>query len=128
MIKEKLKSERQKLLTALQDYMKELQSQSTQELITIPVCQETSDVIKEIMRIRLMQQRTDDVQKIASKLLDDLPNYENFEFVLKETINDLRHQNTELFESWCNSVIMAIKNETLRYCYPVLIQLVINLA
>lgn len=115
MIKEKLKPERQKLFIALGEYIKQLHSQSTQEIITIPICQEASETIKELMKMRLMEKRIEDVQEISTKLLDDLSNYENFAYLIKETATDLKHQNTELFESWCNSVIISIKNEALRY-------------
>lgn len=79
--------------------------------------QQTSEIIKEIMKTRMLEQRAEDVQKISTKLLDNLPNYDSFEYMLKETIDDLKHQNTELFESWCNSVIISIKNESLRYIF-----------
>lgn len=94
--------------------MKELQVQSAPEIIINPVYQEASEVIKEIMKIRQFEQRAEDVRKISTQLLNDLPDYENFEFMLKEVIDDMKHQNTEIFESWCNSVIISIKNDTLR--------------
>lgn len=67
------------------------------------------------MKIRQMEQRVEDVRKISTKLLDDLPKYDNFKFTLDETVNDLKHQNTELFESWCNSVMILIRSDKLRY-------------
>lgn len=66
------------------------------------------------MKIRQLEQRTSDVQKISTKLLNDLPNYENLESILKELVDDLKNQNNNMFESWCNGVVTSIKNEKLR--------------
>lgn len=117
LIKEKLTSERQKLFVALHEYIKQLQSQSAAEVITNPMSQKDSETIKEIMKIRQLEQKAEDVRKISTKLLNDLPNYENFEFMLKEIIDDFKYQNNELFESWCNTILVSIKNNTLRYTF-----------
>lgn len=114
MIKEKLKAERQKLFNVLKEYLRELQSHSIPEIVAVPMCQELSEVIKEIMKIRQLEKRAEDVQKTTTKLLDDLSNYENFEYTLKELINDLKHQNGKLFENWCDDVLVSIKNGRLR--------------
>lgn len=113
-IKEKLKSERQKLFNVMKEYFKALQTHSIPEIIAVPMCQQLSEVIKEIMKIRQLEKRAEDVQKTASKLLDDLSNYENFEYMLKELIDDLKHQNGKLFENWCDDVLISIKNGKLR--------------
>lgn len=114
MIKEKLRHERLKLFTAIHEYLAQLQSHSIQEVVTIPRCQEISEVIKEIMKIRLLEKRTEDAQKIAVKLLDDLPNYGNLHIMLQELIADLKHQDSKLFDSWCDDVLVSIKNKSLR--------------
>lgn len=114
-IKEKLRSERLKLFTALHEYVAQLQSHSVPEVITIPRCQEISEVMKEIMKVRLLEKRAEDAQKIAVKLLDDLPNYDNLEVILKEVIADLRYQDSNLFDGWCDDVLVSIKNKGVRY-------------
>lgn len=113
-IKTKLKSERQKLFIALNEYIGELQSQSVPDVITVPRSQQNTEFINELMKIRQLEQRTADVRKISTKLLDDLPNYDNLESMLKELIDDLKNQNNKLFESWSNGITTSIRNEKLR--------------
>lgn len=48
------------------------------------------------------------------KLLSDLPGYEDLQVVVTDLLKDLKHQHSELFDSWTRELTMQINNKSLR--------------
>lgn len=112
-LKQELLSERQYLLTSTYDYIKQIQSQSTSEN-TISTKHGTPEVVKEIIMIRQLEAKANEIKNVSQKLLDDLQGFQNLNRIVIELTKELKDQHNELFEAWSSEVISSINDNTLR--------------
>ncbi|XP_056634261.1 cytoplasmic dynein 2 heavy chain 1 [Diorhabda sublineata] len=112
-LRQELILERQFLLVALYDYLKQIQSQTTSENYTIATRYDTPEVVKDIIMIRQLEAKANEAQKVAQKLLQDLQGYDDLNEVISGLIKDLKQQHNELFESWSSEITGYIKSNAL---------------
>lgn len=55
------------------------------------------------------------IQQTSEKLLNDLAGYDELHFAITELMKDLKHQHSELFDSWTRELSTQINNKKLRY-------------
>lgn len=108
-----LLAERQNLVTALSEYVRQLSS-STPMNKTI-ARYDTPQIIIEINHIRMLESKASIVQQTAEKLLNDLMGYEDLQVVVTDLLKDLKNQHSELFDSWTRELTAQINNKSLRY-------------
>uniref|UniRef100_A0A6P7FU93 Cytoplasmic dynein 2 heavy chain 1 n=1 Tax=Diabrotica virgifera virgifera TaxID=50390 RepID=A0A6P7FU93_DIAVI len=110
---QELIKERQFLLVALYDYLKQIQSQTASENFIIATRYDTPEVVKDIIMIRQLESKANEVNKVSQKLLKDLQGYDDLREMITELIKDLKQQHNELFESWSSEIMGYIKNNAL---------------
>lgn len=106
-VKNQLHSERQYLLSSLNDYLQQLRSQVASK--------EVGQIVEEITSVRQLEAKATDMQNIAEKLLNDLHGYEQFVQKVSDFLKDLKQQNGDLFDSWTAEVTSQIESNKLRY-------------
>lgn len=111
-VKNQLQSERQYLLTSLNDYLQQLKTQVTLETNTSKY--EVPQIVQEITAVRQLEAKATDMQNIAQKLLNDLHDYEQFILKATEFLKDIKQQHSELFDSWTAEITSQIENNKLR--------------
>ncbi|XP_066245842.1 cytoplasmic dynein 2 heavy chain 1 [Euwallacea similis] len=112
-LRKNLRAERQFLLNSLSEYITQIQNQANQESSKVNTRQETSETIREIIFIRQLEAKTEEVVFVTEKLLDDLEGCERVrEFVLG-ILNDLKSQDSELFDAWSSGVISDVNGNKL---------------
>ncbi|KAH1021193.1 hypothetical protein HUJ04_010735 [Dendroctonus ponderosae] len=111
--KNNLLAERQFLLNSLSEYVAKIQSQSNLETSKIVTRQETSDTIKEILFIRQLEGKANEVVFVLDKLLNDLEGFQSIKDFIQGVVNDLKSQHGELFNGWSSDVITAINSNKL---------------
>lgn len=114
LLKYTLLGERQYLLTALQDYVKQLQTQTSADMNYLGQS-ETPMIVKELMMTRQLESRAREVQTTSEKLLDDLEEFDNLNSTVVELLKELKKQHMELFDSWTSEITRRINDNTLRY-------------
>lgn len=114
-LKKTLQAERQFLLNSLNEYVTQIQSQSNLETSKIMTRQETSDTIKEIIFVRQLEAKANEVMFVTEKLLNDLDGYESIKDFVLGVVNELKAQHSELFDAWSSDVIADINSNKLRY-------------
>ncbi|XP_030763708.1 cytoplasmic dynein 2 heavy chain 1 [Sitophilus oryzae] len=112
-LKKILQPERQFLLTSLHEYVSQIQSQANAGPSKIVTKQETSDVVKETIFLRQLEAKVSEVTLVTKTLLDDLDGIESVTDFVTGVANDLKVQNTELFESWCSDCVADINSRSL---------------
>lgn len=115
MLKKSLLAERQFLLNSLSEYGTQIQSQSNLETSKIVTRQETSETIKEILFIRQLEGKANEVVFVLDKLLNDLDGYQSIKDFIQGVVNDLKSQHSELFNGWSSDVVAHINSSKLRY-------------
>lgn len=120
LLRQMLLPERQRLLNALFDYIRLLQSQNNSDH-KILIKYDTSQIVADVIVIKQLEAKTIEVLDTASKQLQDLSGYKNLEELASELLEDLKQQYTELFDSWSKEISELIKNNilTLRESEPV---------
>lgn len=99
---------------SLFDYIKQIQSQASTDNFIISTNREVPEVVKEILIVRQLESRANEVFTVSHKLLDDLQGSEDLNIIVTEMIKDMKQQHNELFESWCTEIIGYIKDQSLR--------------
>lgn len=112
-LKKDLLSERQYLLTSMYDYIKQIQSQSTSEN-TVTTKHGAPEVVKDIIMIRQLEAKANEIKNVSQKLLEDLQGFQNLNQIVLGLIKELKDQHNELFEAWSSEIISYINDNTLR--------------
>ncbi|XP_060532310.1 cytoplasmic dynein 2 heavy chain 1 isoform X2 [Cylas formicarius] len=112
-LRKMFQSEREYLLTNLQEYIRQIQSQSHSERSQLVTRQETTSIIKDIILIRQLKSKANEVYAVGEQILSELPDYAKVRDMLDEVVHDLKQQQNELFDSWSTRVTCDINNETL---------------
>ncbi|CAG9772440.1 unnamed protein product [Ceutorhynchus assimilis] len=112
-VKKSLHAERQLLLNSLNEYVAQIQSQSNLETSKIITRQETSETIKELIFIRQLEAKANEVLFVLEKLLQDLDGYNGVKEFVLGVVTDLKAQHSELFDAWSSDVVADIKNNKL---------------
>ncbi|CAG9863949.1 unnamed protein product [Phyllotreta striolata] len=113
-LRNELIKERQYLLASIHDYLKSIQSEATSENHAINMRYDIPEVVKDIIQLRQLESKVNEVHKVALKILQDLQGYEDLNRRILEISKDLKRQHHELFDSWCADVLIYIKNNTLK--------------
>lgn len=106
-VKNQLQSERQYLLSSLNDYLQQLRNEIVSKY-------EVPEIVQEIMSVRQLEAKATDMQNIAEKLLNDLHGYEQFIQKVSEFLKDLKQQHGDLFDSWTAEITSQIESNKLR--------------
>lgn len=114
MVKNQLQSERQYLLTSLNDYLQLLQNEaSSGNAINIPKY-EVPHIVQEITAVRQLETKATDMQAVAEKLLNDLQGYDHFMQKISEFLKEIKQQHSDLFDSWTVEITSQIETNKLR--------------
>ncbi|XP_050308266.1 cytoplasmic dynein 2 heavy chain 1-like [Anthonomus grandis grandis] len=112
-LKETLKAERQFLLKSLSEYIGQIQNQSNLEITKIATRQETSETIREIIHVRQLEAKANEVLLVVEKLLDDLEGYVATREFTMGVLDELKSQHTELFDAWSSDIVADINSNKL---------------
>ncbi|GLV36076.1 beethoven [Carabus blaptoides fortunei] len=110
-VKKILLAERQSLLTYLGEYTKHLSGMSVSEENFTK--SDTPKIVLEIANMRQLESKAIMIQQTLEKLLNDLAGYDELHFAITELMNDLKHQHSELFDSWTRELSTQINNKKL---------------
>ncbi|XP_076274081.1 dynein cytoplasmic heavy chain beethoven isoform X2 [Rhynchophorus ferrugineus] len=112
-LKKILQPERQFLLSSLHDYVSQIQSQINSGSSGISSKQDTSDIVREVIYLRQLDARVDEVISVIKTLLDDLEGFTAIFDYTTGVSNDIKTQTMELFESWCSDAVTDINGRSL---------------
>ncbi|KAG1684369.1 Cytoplasmic dynein 2 heavy chain 1 [Nymphon striatum] len=115
-ITKELSSEREMLLGQLKNYVKTVSRQfnsQSSDSSTVPNLPNTPETMSQIMWIRQLQAKLDDVKKVANILLDDLDGYKPVITEIQYLSDEFTEHHSNQFDNWCQDIHSQLKDGSL---------------
>ncbi|CAD6190911.1 unnamed protein product [Caenorhabditis auriculariae] len=112
-IKEKLRTERETLLSRLTSMMntKDREFQEKINMIDVRNFHFLTEVGAKIVWIRQQITQLENVKTLSTTVLNDLPTFETFSRRLDESIEKLHYAERENFDDWCRDTVQMIDDQ-----------------